>query len=295
MAPKDETGKEGTWTWPLVAMRRTKEEENQGCMLPELAGFFPEEPRQWRCFEFAELMEQGEGPGLTSAHAEPPRDKYSDQRLLVQRSQNKTEFQLTTEKGLVLLVARSCNDGARFDLLVPTRENNNSKSLGGPAFVLEAKGSGLDSWSLYSTRCQQCEVRGTRKCGSRHLARISHYSEAVGEGQAFCMDVHIPELLEDGQPAVFCHVCNEAAEWGTLELTSRRPKWNARQKSLTLDFRGRCACPSAKNFQLEAVDNPGKAKLLFGKAGPKTFVLDYAHPLSAVQAFAAGLTAMHWE
>mmetsp|Transcript_85441 Transcript_85441/g.169504 ORF Transcript_85441/g.169504 Transcript_85441/m.169504 type:complete len:279 (-) Transcript_85441:55-891(-) len=272
----------------------TVKEESCCGMLPELAGHVPEEPRQWRCFEFAELMEQGEGPGLTSTHAEPPRDRYSDQRLLVQRSQNRMEFQLTTEKGLVLLVARSRNDGARFDFFVPTRVKN-SKSLGGPAFVLEAKGSCLDSWSLCSTRCEQCEARGTRKCGSQHLARMSHYSETVGEGEAFCMDLHIPELLEDGQPAVFCHVCNEVADWGTLQFTTRRPKWNARQKSLTLDFRGRCACPSSKNFQLEAVDNPGKRRLLFGKAGPQTFVLDYSHPLSAVQAFAAGLSASHWK
>jgi len=53
---------------------------------------------------------------------------------------------------------------------------------------------------------------------------------------------------------------------------------------------------SAKNFQLEVPDMPGKNKLLFGKVGDNQFVLDYRSPLGAVQAFAAALTAaVHWK
>eukprot|EP00490_Sorites_sp_Unknown_P021316 CAMPEP_0114689138 /NCGR_PEP_ID=MMETSP0191-20121206/64194_1 /TAXON_ID=126664 /ORGANISM="Sorites sp." /LENGTH=49 /DNA_ID= /DNA_START= /DNA_END= /DNA_ORIENTATION= len=47
---------------------------------------------------------------------------------------------------------------------------------------------------------------------------------------------------------------------------------------------------SAKNFQLEAENDPSRVVLLFGKVGVNKFVLDYGHPLGKVQAFAAALT-----
>lgn len=123
---------------------------------------------------------------------------------------------------------------------------------------------------------------------------MSHYTEMVGDGNAFCMDVELPELRKDGQSHAVCSVCGKDDVGGCV-LSTRRPKWNSRQKTLTLDFRGRCSMASAKNFQLEAENDPSQVVLLFGKVGANKFVLDYGHPLGTVQAFAAALTATHWK
>ncbi|CAE7633291.1 TULP9 [Symbiodinium pilosum] len=89
--------------------------------------------------------------------------------------------------------------------------------------------------------------------------------------------------------------CSGAEEVGGCVLTTRRPRWNPRQKTLTLDFHGRCSLASAKNFQLEAEGDASRVVLLFGKVEKDRFVLDYGHPLGAVQAFAAALSASHWK
>lgn len=108
------------------------------------------------------------------------------------------------------------------------------------------------------------------------------------------MDVEIPEVQEDGSSSIVCPVCSDPDIGGCL-LSTRRPKWNERKQSLTLDFRGRCSIASAKNFMLEAENNPSTITLLFGKISKSKFVLDYSYPLSMVQAFAAALTATHWK
>eukprot|EP00440_Ansanella_granifera_P032712 gb/GFBE01035489.1/.p1 GENE.gb/GFBE01035489.1/~~gb/GFBE01035489.1/.p1 ORF type:complete len:297 (+),score=66.95 gb/GFBE01035489.1/:1-891(+) len=258
-------------------------------------GDVPEELRQWRIFEFADLLEQGLAPGPTSTFVEPAdKEAKKDERLLVLSEPEKKSWTLTTEAGDSLLMAAARADGLGFDIFAKSEGESPRKALG-PSFVL-ACNEQKNHWTLSSVRCEQCESRGTRLCGSRELARMSHYSEAVGEGNAFCMDVELPEVGEDGLSSVVCSVCSDPeADIGGCVLSTRRPKWNARQKTLTLDFRGRCSLASAKNFQLEAENDSSKVTLLFGKVEPNKFVLDYAFPLGMVQAFGTALTATHWK
>jgi hypothetical protein len=258
----------------------------------------PEERRHGFGFEFADVLEQGEGPGLTSNYSAPPTANDFEEHLLVELGENSGVFILTTESGEKLLEAQERNGCAQFDLFI-ARDSQSTNVLG-PAFTLQANQLRTE-WVLESVRCEQCEARGRRNCGTRELARMSHYCEPVGEGQAFCMDVDLPKIHEDGTPTVWCSVCGGDApsEMGNAHkkhtLTTRRPRWNARHKSLTLDFRGRCTEASAKNFQLEVPRSHGRTKLLFGKVGDKKFVLDYKYPLGAVQAFAAALTTAQWK
>lgn len=260
---------------------------------PERIGNVPNESRQWTVFEFADALEQGLSPGLTSTHMEPPTDSNAEQRLRVQRSPNTCEYTLTSEKGETILVARGNADGTRYEIFI-ARDGQPPKLLG-PAFILQGNAS-REQWTLHAVRCDRCEAHGRRKCGTRELARMSHYCEMVGDGQALCIDLDIPDVREDGSLAVFCDVCGDSASSSEVRfLTTRRPKWNPKHKSLTLDFHGRCSLASAKNFMLEDPDNPGKVKLLFGKVGEQQFVLDYRHPLGTVQAFAAALSSSHWK
>jgi len=291
MAPRRESAKESTWFRGL-STAAAKGKDAHGCVHPEKSGNVPEEPRQWCGFEFAELLEEGLGPGPTLSFTKPPRDPTEQQRLVVRRSQNREEYQLTTDTGRHLLVARCNTDGRQYDIYV-AHDSQPPRPLG-PAFRLTSDAS-RNLWSLHSIRCERCESRGRRQCGSREVACMTHYFEAVGEGQACCMDLRLPELNEEGDSEVVCPVCGDSPTGRVLELSTRRPKWNAKHKSLALDFAGRCSMASAKNFQLEAPDKLGKVKLLFGKVADNQFVLDYRYPLGAVQAFAAALSASHWK
>jgi hypothetical protein len=269
-------------------------------------GDVPQDNRQWCAFEFADLMEQGIAPGLTSSFAEPLENPTAENRLRVERrSGNKREYVLLAQDGEPLLLARANSAGDQYDIFIARAGEQTQSSLVvsalGPAFVLVAKNSKLREWTLHSTRCERCTYRGRRACGQRELAKVVHYMEPVGEGQALCMDVDVPAPLssDQGGSAVWCSVCGEADQGEALvtTLTSRRPRWSPKQRTLTLDFRGRCSVASSKNFQLEALgenQNPD-CKLLFGKVGDNKFVLDYKSPFGPVQAFATALTASHWK
>merc|ERR1712166_1482264 len=64
----------------------------------------------------------------------------------------------------------------------------------------------------------------------------------VGDGHALCMDVSLPEGHSCGG---WCKVCGDPSSAG-MEMTSRRPTWNRKIKSLCLDFHGRCSMASSK-------------------------------------------------
>jgi len=284
-------GKDMAWYSKIGAAVKDKVQgKDQGCVLPEIVGNVPDDPRQWRGFELAEAMEQGLGPGLSLLHIEPPPETaMKEERLVVVRAQNRSSYKLQDEAGKTVMIAKPSADGLRFELHVGHEETQR------PAFLLSAASSARNDWDLTSVRCEECELRGKRQCGRRSLMRLTHYVESVGEGQAFCMDVELPCKLEDGSRAVLCDCCGDASASWSVELTARRPKWNPKHKSLTLDFHGRCSMASAKNFQLEDAERPGKYMFLFGKVAENRFTLDHKYPLGAVQAFAISLSASHWK
>lgn len=75
-------------------------------------------------------------------------------------------------------------------------------------------------------------------------------------------------------------------------LVNRMPRWNARLQAFVLNFNGRVTQASVKNFQLvEAGDTAEKIRLQFGRTDKDSFTMDFAHPLSPLQAFAITLTS----
>jgi tubby-related protein 1 len=59
-----------------------------------------------------------------------------------------------------------------------------------------------------------------------------------------------------------------------------------------LNFNGRVTEASVKNFQLaDSSDETEVTLLQFGKVGKDAFTMDYAYPMSALQAFAICLSS----
>jgi len=262
----------------------------EGVIVGAKVGDVPDEPRQWCAFEYADMMEQGLSCGIAASFMEVP---GGEERLCVERSPDRKEFLLSTEQGANLLVARLNDNGGSYSIHV-TGDGDPPRALG-PAFTL-APNKDNSRWTLHANTCDQCERLGRRVCGSRELACISHHQEAIGQGQMCCLDMDIPAVSKEGVMDVWCPMCQgQDAEQSCLELTTRKPTWNARRKALSLDFFGRCNLASAKNFQLEPVEKPDKVKLLFGKVGDNQFVLDFHRPLSMVQAFAAAVSTNVWK
>ena len=84
---------------------------------------------------------------------------------------------------------------------------------------------------------------------------------------------------------------------GVVLLSTKRPRWNARTDAYELPFHGRASLASERNFQLVCVDEPERVVLLHGKLDDEPqslFSLDFAHPLSPLQAFALCLSTSRW-
>lgn len=79
-------------------------------------------------------------------------------------------------------------------------------------------------------------------------------------------------------------------------FTNHPPMWDEKKQTFTINFHGRVRHASSKNFQLVAADesfneiSPNPMYLQFGRWEDELFNLDFAHPFSPLQAFAAALS-----
>jgi len=111
------------------------------------------------------------------------------------------------------------------------------------------------------------------------LLRVTQTLEKIGKGRCIYLDV----TVHDPTTGVF------------QQLGSKRPVWNKRLQSLTMDFGGRCDKASPRNFQMCPPDNEDTSLMFFGRIGRNTFMMDYVEPLGALHAFAIAISTQHWE
>ena len=78
-------------------------------------------------------------------------------------------------------------------------------------------------------------------------------------------------------------------------LASKEPKLNHVTGAHSLDFGGRVTHGSVKNFQLCVTEAPDAVACQFGKVGKNEFTLDYAWPLTPLQAFGFALTSLAYK
>lgn len=75
-----------------------------------------------------------------------------------------------------------------------------------------------------------------------------------------------------------------------LELHNKRPQWSAATQAFVLNFNGRVAAASVKNFQIVHDHNLEHVCLQFGRVDKDEFSMDVQYPFSLLQAFAVALT-----
>jgi hypothetical protein len=78
-----------------------------------------------------------------------------------------------------------------------------------------------------------------------------------------------------------------------ISFVNKPPVWIESLEAYCLDFGGRVAAASVKNFLLASPDDMDKTIMLFGRTADRhVYSMDYAHPFSPLQAFAIALSSM---
>lgn len=78
-----------------------------------------------------------------------------------------------------------------------------------------------------------------------------------------------------------------------VNLINKPPVWIESLEAYCLDFGGRVAAASVKNFLLTKPDEMDKTMMLFGRTADRNvYSMDFRHPLSPVQAFSIALSSM---
>jgi len=236
-----------------------------------------------------DAMERGFVQTFARQEVKPETAGASTRKMHVERSEDRKSYVLYNENKEIVLQARTTAQGIQ---VFPA--GGDSKVLvETPAFTLTHDKDKLN-WTVGSSFCEKCAYRNpVNSCknkGGQTLGFIRHGKEEIGEGVAMCMDVDIPQIGANGESHIWCPLCQDHDD-SRIELSSVRPKWNEKLKSLSMDFKGRVEAASAKNFQLCLDD---KTVLVYGKKADGTFCLEFEHPLSTAQAFTIALSTMYW-
>lgn len=76
-----------------------------------------------------------------------------------------------------------------------------------------------------------------------------------------------------------------------MELLNKPPRWNDEVGAYVLNFNGRVTMASVKNFQLVLAEDEDQVVLQFGRVGKELFTMDFAWPLTPLQAFGICLSS----
>ncbi|KAK1942859.1 Tubby [Phytophthora citrophthora] len=121
------------------------------------------------------------------------------------------------------------------------------------------------------------------------VAPIQDADSAVDGAASWAVQPWRPDTKED---TILSQVENPDTA-RALHLINKPPVWIESLEAYCLDFGGRVAAASVKNFLLSHPDDMDKTLMLFGRTQDRqVYSMDYAHPFSPVQAFAIALSSM---
>eukprot|EP00746_Dinoflagellata_sp_MGD_P163988 gnl/MRDRNA2_/MRDRNA2_92365_c0_seq1.p1 gnl/MRDRNA2_/MRDRNA2_92365_c0~~gnl/MRDRNA2_/MRDRNA2_92365_c0_seq1.p1 ORF type:complete len:258 (+),score=65.20 gnl/MRDRNA2_/MRDRNA2_92365_c0_seq1:82-855(+) len=220
-------------------------------------------------FDAADAMERGLiGPTPSAEEDRLLEVTKKEQHLRVKVLKDGIEHRLTDEEGELQLVARRRED-CSVDIYLASEGTD-----GVPSFKMTFD-EDKNEFRLMHFRQTGFELQP--KC--QELLRITQTLEKIGKGRCIYLGV----TVHDPVKRTF------------QQLGSKRPVWNKRLQSLTMDFGGRCDKASPRNFQMCPPDDEDTSLMFFGKIGRNTFAMDYVEPLGALHAFAIAISTQHWE
>jgi len=141
----------------------------------------------------------------------------------------------------------------------------------------------------------------------RELAYLSSQQNVVGPAAPRRLRVTLPRLDESGrQPRMLAPESkqetlpslarsHQLSADDFLFLANKEATPNPLTGRHSLNFNGRVAKASVKNFQIVSPEAPGTVVLQFGKAAKEDYILDYGYPLSPLQALALGLSSLAYK
>ncbi|RHY13344.1 hypothetical protein DYB37_006179 [Aphanomyces astaci] len=114
-------------------------------------------------------------------------------------------------------------------------------------------------------------------------------TSTADELNAWGVDQYTPSSRDDSMLAQIDRPDGHRA----INLINKPPVWIESLEAYCLDFGGRVAAASVKNFLLSHPDDMDKTMMLFGRTSDRqVYSMDYRHPFSPVQAFAIALSSM---
>eukprot|EP00762_Andalucia_godoyi_P008713 ANDGO_00449.mRNA.1 Tubby protein homolog 1 len=137
--------------------------------------------------------------------------------------------------------------------------------------------------------------KGKKGLARRDLGIVLYEPNLLGNKGPRRMTVVVPQAEVEVRPRTEKDSIYERFKQARLEdlacLRNKEPVWNDHLKAYVLNFGGRVTMASVKNFQLIDADRPSDVIMQFGKVDENTFTLDFANPLSALQAFLIALSS----
>merc|ERR1711871_417985 len=135
----------------------------------------------------------------------------------------------------------------------------------------------------------------------QELGCVFYASNLLGSRGPRKMKVCLPEVKRDTNKRVVWRPTHKSDEMlarykdndftGMQTLINKPPRWNDQVGAYVLNFNGRVTMASVKNFQLVQQEEQEEIILQFGRVGKDLFTMDYAHPLSPLQAFCICLSS----
>uniref|UniRef100_A0A1D2A2C0 Tubby C-terminal domain-containing protein n=1 Tax=Auxenochlorella protothecoides TaxID=3075 RepID=A0A1D2A2C0_AUXPR len=199
-----------------------------------------------------------------------------------------------------------------FSLLL---ELDGASLSGTPPTILTAikrKGRGTAAKYIISMEAGDLSLHGPGLCGSLHtnnlgtdftllteasseLGAVGFKRSSLGAKGPRKMSVALPLLdpkkdtpkarrpsLDGTQP--LCTRLKDGNSKTEIHLINKPPKWNQMLQAYCLNFGGRVTQASVKNFQLITSENEDRTVLQFGRVGDDSFTMDFAYPMTLLQA-----------
>jgi len=231
---------------------------------------------------------------------------FAPEALMMQcyiRTRGSGQYELYTQDTNTLLCTavrrRQLDMSVTFSIHLADLSNNTSSS-GAQVARLERNFVGSQYTVIDTTTEQPSEIGAVQYAATFGktprqmrvaLPAVKQIGEALNEQGG--SNWEIQRLQSNGRDDTMLAQIENPDATRSISLINKPPVWIESLEAYCLDFGGRVAAASVKNFLLSHPDDMDKTLMLFGRTSDRqVYSMDYRHPFSPVQAFATALSSM---